>query len=188
MEDDPERLPRSEHRHAQVVGPAPRPDRICPLGKRGGPGGARRRRGLGGAERNSLADRSLYAAIRWAEDLGKDFIPRRGSLPVVLDAGEGSPAKVWWVIGDAGTILFSLGGPGREARQLEAAGVVFRLSAAQKAVTAHVIAGRRLEEIAKLMGIKESSARTHLDRVFEKSGVRTQGALIRVLLSIAAPV
>jgi DNA-binding CsgD family transcriptional regulator len=137
--------------------------------------------------RSSEADRGLYSAIRWADELGKEFIPRRGSLPIVLDVGEGSPAKVWWVIGDVGTILFSLGEPGREARQLEAAAVIFRLSPAQKTIAQHVIAGRSMEEAARLMGIKESSARTHLDRVFEKTGVRTQGALIRVLLSVAAP-
>lgn len=138
--------------------------------------------------RNAVADSSLYDGIRWAAELGRDFIPRRGSLPIVLDAGEGSPAKVWWVIGDGGTILFSLGEPGRIERQLEVGAIIFSLSAAQKAIAAHVLAGRSMEEAAGLMGIKESSARTHLDRVYEKTGVRTQGALIRVLLSVAAPI
>lgn len=138
--------------------------------------------------RNSEADRSLYDGIRWAAELGRDFIPRRGSLPIVLEAGEGTPAKVWWVIGDAGTILFSLGEAGWVERQLDMAGIIFRLSAAQKSIAAHVIAGRSMEEAAALMGIKESSTRTHLDRVYEKTGVRTQGALIRLLLSVAAPV
>jgi DNA-binding CsgD family transcriptional regulator len=138
--------------------------------------------------RNSEADRNLYAAIRWADELARSFIPRRGSLPIVLDAAEGSVAKVWWVISDAGAILFSLGEVGREERQMDAAAVIFRLSAAQKAVAGHVIAGRSLEEAAGLMGIKESSVRTHLDRVFEKTGVRNKAALIRVLLSVAAPV
>jgi DNA-binding CsgD family transcriptional regulator len=137
--------------------------------------------------RNSEADRNLYAAIHWAEELAGSFIPRRGSLPIVLEAAEGSPAKVWWVIGDAGTILFSLGEPGREERQLDAAAVIFRFSAAQKVVAGHIVAGRSLEEAAGLMGIKESSTRTHLDRVFEKTGVRSKGALIRVLLSVATP-
>ncbi|OEO29946.1 hypothetical protein VW23_023720 [Devosia insulae DS-56] len=138
--------------------------------------------------RNSEADRSLYDGIRWADDLGKQFIPRRGSLPIVLHTGEGRPAKVWWVIGDGGTILFSLGDDGRTDRQLDVAAIIFGLSTAQKAIAGHVIAGRSLEQAAALMGIKESSSRTHLDRVYEKTGVRTQGALIRVLLSVAAPV
>ena len=138
--------------------------------------------------RNSEADRNLYDGIRWATELGRDFIPRRGSLPIVLQAGQGNPAKVWWVIGDAGAILFSLGEAGRTDRQLAVAAIIFGLSASQKTIAAHVIAGRSMEAAAALMGIKESSTRTHLDRVYEKTGVHTQGALIRVLLSVAAPI
>ena len=84
------------------------------------------------------------------------------------------PAKVWWVIGDAGAIYFSLGEPNREERQLDAAAVIFGLSAAQKAVAGHMIAGRSLEEAAEIMKIKESSTRTHLDRVFEKPAFATR--------------
>ena len=36
------------------------------------------------------------------------------------------------------------------------------------------------------MGTTESTARTHLNRVFDKTGVRTQPALVRVLLSAPA--
>ena len=138
--------------------------------------------------RDEEADRRLYDGIRWAAELGSDFIPRRGSLPIVLEAGEGNPAKVWWIFADGGNILFSLRDTGRTDRQLDVAAVIFGLSPAQKTVAAHVIAGRSLEGAAALMGIKESSTRTHLDRVYEKTGVRSQGALIRVLLSVAAPV
>lgn len=138
--------------------------------------------------RNSKADRSLYEGIRWATDLGKQFIPRRGSLPIVVDGGHGVPARVCWVISDAGTVLFSMGEPDRAERQLDVAAIIFRLSAAQKTLAAHVLAGRSIEQAASLMGIKASSARTHLGRVYSKTGVRTHGSLIRVLLSVAAPI
>jgi DNA-binding CsgD family transcriptional regulator len=39
-----------------------------------------------------------------------------------------------------------------------------------------------------MLGITANTARTHLDRIFDKTGVRTQPALVRALLSVAAPV
>ena len=47
--------------------------------------------------------------------------------------------------------------------------------------------GQRLVEHMR-RGRLIAAPRTHLDRVYEKTGVRSQGALIRVLLSVAAPV
>ena len=44
------------------------------------------------------------------------------------------------------------------------------------------------QERATEMKITPNTARTHLNRVFEKTGVRTQTALVRVLLSTAAPI
>jgi DNA-binding CsgD family transcriptional regulator len=38
------------------------------------------------------------------------------------------------------------------------------------------------------MKIKPSTARTHLERIFDKTGVRSQPALVRLLLLAAAPV
>lgn len=48
--------------------------------------------------------------------------------------------------------------------------------------------GLTLGQIAERMSISESTARTHLDRVFEKTGVRAKPALVRVLLSIVSPI
>lgn len=43
--------------------------------------------------RDSRADRSLQAAIKWAGSLDDSLIPGRGTLPIVLALGEGSPRK-----------------------------------------------------------------------------------------------
>ena len=51
----------------------------------------------------------------------------------------------------------------------------------------HVADGLSLTQVADRMGITANTARTHLKRVFDKVGVRTQPALVRVLLSAAAP-
>lgn len=137
--------------------------------------------------RNSEADRTLQASIRWAAALDRAFLPARGAVPVVLEAGEGIAAKVWWVIGDGGAIFFSLGEPDHVAHQLDAAAAVYGLSPAQKAVAGQIIEGRALGEIADSLKVRHNTVRTHLDRVFEKTGVRTQAALVRIILSTGAP-
>ena len=137
--------------------------------------------------RDSRADQKLQTAIRWAASKDSTLIPDRGALPIVLEAGEGLPTKVWWVIADGGSVYFSLGDRQRDAQRLKAATLVYELSPSQEQVATLIVEGLSLAEIAARMKITPNTARTHLDRVFEKTGVRTQSALVRVLLSTAAP-
>lgn len=137
--------------------------------------------------RDSKTDQKLQAAIAWAAELDVGLFPPRGALPIALEAGEGLPTKVWWVIADNGVIAFSMGVAGLNERRLDAAAAVFGLSPTQKRVAALVADGLGLPEIAAKMEITANTARTHLDRIYEKVGVRTQPALVRVLLSTGAP-
>ena len=137
--------------------------------------------------RDSRVNQKLQDAIRWAAALGRGVVPRRGAVPIVMDTGEGLATKVWWIVCESGAILFFLGGPDFEAQRLDTAAVVYGLSPAQRRVAGHVVAGLSLTEIAETMKIKPTTARTHLDRMFEKTGVRNRSALVRVLLSSAAP-
>jgi DNA-binding CsgD family transcriptional regulator len=139
--------------------------------------------------RDRRADQMLQAAIRRAAPyvLGT-FHMMRMAMPIVLGAGEGLPAKVWWVLAESGKILFSLNEQALSEQRLETAAAVYRLSPAQTSVASHVAAGLTLSEIAATMKIKPSTARTHLERIFDKTGVRSQPALVRLLLLAAAPV
>lgn len=116
------------------------------------------------------------------------MVPSRGSLPIVMQAGEGVPAKVWWVIAESGRIYVSLGDPGYDETRLAAAAIVYGLSSAQQEVAGHILAGRTLAEVAIAMGVTANTARTHLDRIYDKTGVRTQPALVRALLSASSPI
>ena len=138
--------------------------------------------------RDSRADQRLQAAIHWASTLVATLIPSRGALPIVLGSGEGLPTKVWWIIAYSGLILFSLGDKHFDEQRLKAAAVVYGLSPAQKQVAMHIVGGLSLGEIASQMKITQNTARTHLDRIFQKTGVHTKPALVRVLLSTAAPI
>ena len=138
--------------------------------------------------RDSKTDAKLQAAIKWAAAMSAPMVPSRGSLPIVLQAGEDMPAKVWWVIAESGKVYVSLGEPGQDEHRLKAAAIVYGLSHAQSTVAAHILAGRTLTAIAAVMGVTANTARTHLDRIYDKTGVRTQPALVRALLSAVAPV
>jgi DNA-binding CsgD family transcriptional regulator len=138
--------------------------------------------------RDATADKKLQTALAWAEARDIGLMPKRGTLPIVIEAGEGLPAKVYWVFAEGGQIVLSLHVPGIDEGRLEVAASIFGLSAAQKQVARLVVEGLALREISERMAITTATTRTHLNRVFEKTGVRTKPALVRVLLSSAPPV
>jgi DNA-binding CsgD family transcriptional regulator len=138
--------------------------------------------------RDARSNESLQAAIAWAADRDNALLSFRGALPIVHDAGDGLPMRVWWVIAGDGTIVFTMSASDFNEQRLDAAAAVFGLSPAQKQLAAHIANGKSLPEIADLMGITANTARTHLDRIYEKVGVRAQPALVRVLLSTASPI
>lgn len=138
--------------------------------------------------RDRRADRQLREAVSWATTLDSGHMSTHGALPLVVEAGEGLPTSIYWVIGDGGMILFSFGDPQLSGRRLDMAARVYGLSPAQRILAGHVAEGLTLTEIADRMQITANTARTHLNRVFDKTGVRTQPALVRVLLTAIAPV
>ena len=138
--------------------------------------------------RDAKSNDKLQAAIRWAADRDRLLLPTRGAMPVLLEAGEGAPTKIYWVLAEGGLIILMLHTPGAGQDRLDIAAAIFGLSPAQKQLAGFVAEGLTLAEMAERMGITPNTARTHLDRIFEKTGVRTQPALVRVLLSTGAPV
>lgn len=138
--------------------------------------------------RDARLDRKLREALAWAGEVDNVYMSTRGSIPIVVDQGEGLPINIYWVIVEAGAILFSFGTQRISEERLLLAARIYDLSPAQQRLAALVAEGKSLTEIAVQMEITANTARTHLDRIFEKTGVRTQTALVRVLLSAVSPV
>jgi DNA-binding CsgD family transcriptional regulator len=138
--------------------------------------------------RDAKADKKLQAALRWAAARDTSLLPHRGTQPIVIEAGDGLPAKVYWVFAEGGQIIVSLHVLGIDAERLEVAAGIFGLSPSQKQIAGLVVEGLSLPEISERLAITTNTVRTHLNRVYEKTGVRTQPALVRVLLSSAPPV
>jgi DNA-binding CsgD family transcriptional regulator/ketosteroid isomerase-like protein len=69
-------------------------------------------------------------------------------------------------------------------RRLKFAQAVFGLSDGQTRVARHIALGEGPKDLAVTLGISINTVRTHLSRLYEKTGVSTQAALIRLLLSV----
>ena len=61
---------------------------------------------------------------------------------------------------------------------------MFGLSAAQQRLAAEIVRGHTLPIAASALGISVNTARTHLNRIFDKTGVHSQAALVRNLYSV----
>lgn len=133
------------------------------------------------------ADERLQAAIRWAVKLREPsrVIVEDGALPVMLGGEKGVPASMCWVIVESEMILVSMNDHEMTEKQLRVAASIYGLSPAQVELAGHIVAGRDLVAAASELGISASTARTQLQRIFEKTGVRSQTALVRALLSFA---
>jgi DNA-binding CsgD family transcriptional regulator len=138
--------------------------------------------------RDSRCDRKLQAAIRWAASLDQGLNSGRGSVPVVMEAGEGLPTRVWWVKGEAGVIFVVLDGAPLTEDRLDQAAVIFGLSATQRRLAGLIADGQSMPDAARDMGISANTAKTHLQRVYDKTGVHNQAALVRILLSVGMPI
>ena len=138
--------------------------------------------------RNAVVQRRLIAALTWAANVDSGYNPQRGSMPIILEAGEGLPSRVWWMLVDAGTIYFLMDEQAMTSERLDIAAAIFGLSAAQRRLAGLIAEGQSLPDAARQMAISPNTAKTHLQRIYDKTGVHTQPALIRVLLSVGVPI
>jgi len=142
--------------------------------------------------RQSAWDRILQTAIagagryhdffeqwRFTQENGAPF-----HYPVVLgESDEGNVVVIHVSVRDNETyILFD--GDGSLDRRLAVAQAVFGLSDGQLRVARHIADGVGLKGAADALGITVNTARTHLARLYEKTGVNAQTALVRLLLSV----
>ena len=138
--------------------------------------------------RNRSSDRQLQENLAWAATAGTGYVQLNGARPIVVDAGEGVPTKIYWIIADSGMIQFSFAQQKLDERRLALAATIYGLSPAQLTLATLVAEGLSLPEIAERMSVTANTARTHLNRIFDKVGVRTQPALVRVLLMAVSPI
>jgi DNA-binding CsgD family transcriptional regulator len=134
--------------------------------------------------RDHQADEKLAEAIAKIVGLDYGFLSRRRSIPVVVDSGYDLPANVWWVIAENGKLTISFNDQPLLLARLDTASKAFALSPAQHRLTSALVEGMQLTDAAEREGVSLNTAKTQLQRVFDKVGVRTQPALVRALLAV----
>jgi DNA-binding CsgD family transcriptional regulator len=137
--------------------------------------------------RNLRLDKRLQSAIAWAIGIGGPLMPRRGAVPLIVDDAPGAMRVSWILADDVGAALIILDDSRPMSDRIDHAAQVFGLSAVQTRVALAVAQGQSLVDVAADFGISLNSARTHLRRIFGKTGVSSQPALVATLLSLTPP-
>lgn len=134
--------------------------------------------------------RKLRAAILDASERDRTLDGGRVAIPIILDPVESDEVCVCWVLTEgsaSGAVLVSINNLTFAQDHLAAAATVFGLSPSQQRLAELIISGRDVAKSATSLGISVNTARTHLQRMFDKTGVHSQPALVRTLLSVAQP-
>ena len=131
------------------------------------------------ALRTAAHHHGFFETHRIAHELGG---PAR--YPVILgETDDGGVAFIQILIRDCVTYVRVSGDEDLE-RRLQYARKVFRLSDGQVRVARRIALGEGLTGLAKSLNIRVTTARTHLARIYDKTGVRSRIALVRLLLSV----
>jgi DNA-binding CsgD family transcriptional regulator len=142
--------------------------------------------------RRGAWDKMLQAAVARAGALHgyfqhHDFLEVTGvpfRTPVVLGEEETGAAVVCSLLVMDGLTYLDIDPAADLGRRLAAARMVFGLSPGQMALAACIASGQSLTDAAETLGVSINTARTHLKRIYDKTGVNAQTALVRLLLSI----
>lgn len=141
--------------------------------------------------RHRTFDADLQAAVNWANRNRHWSMPpsQTGRLVRAVVLGEnanGAPAFCWVMLAD-GKILISFNDNQLVKRRVEIARAIYSLTAAQAELAQLLCEGNDLAASAANLGVTVNTVRTHLQRLFDKTGTRSQAALVAKLLSAEAP-
>ena len=92
-----------------------------------------------------------------------------------------------WVEVEEGRLIITFDDGAEILTRLDTAAQTFGLSASQRRLAEQLVEGRDLPQAAVEMGVKPTTLRTQLRRMFEKTGTHNQTTLISALLSVLPP-
>lgn len=110
-----------------------------------------------------------------------------GIRPILLEDAESEKEHIVWVSKRDDMLLVRFNDLKATESQLEDAQDLFALSPAQTRLAALVLEGLDMPASSKHLGISLNTAKTHLQRLFDKTGTRSQSALVAKLLGITPP-
>ncbi len=141
--------------------------------------------------RNRKHESDLQNAVDWASRQWKNNLPpsppSRPARAVILGENGDAAPLFCWVLFEDGKILVSFNDEQLLKRRIAVAQGIYGLSAAQAQLAILVAAGLDLAAAAENLGVTVNTVRTHLQRMFDRTGAHSQSALVGLLLSAEAP-
>lgn len=134
---------------------------------------------------------ALREAVRWAfrelQGQTRLTLSLKQAWPVILGEDTAGVPMHCWVHLEDGKALVSFADAETIARRIHQAQEIYGLSPAQIRLACLILDGHDLAGAAELLAVSVNTLRTQLRRIFDKTGVRSQAALVRSLLSVDAP-
>lgn len=145
---------------------------------------------------NAGANAVLQAALARAVACGADpggieefIVPRDGRRPLLLNVVPVSPASREKMVPDvrAAAVIFAVDPDARPPLRVDAVVRACGLTPAEGRVLGAIIAGHRLEAVAQRLGVARGTVKTHLERIFSKTGTTRQSELVHLVAVMQPP-
>jgi len=137
---------------------------------------------LAAAIKAAVSDGVSGMPMQHAVPLG-DGALGRGAIATVLPLGRGQPEAQ-----EAAAAVFVQDAVVAPSILLDAFGTLYGLTPAEQRCVGALMAGWTLSEAAAMLCVRESTAKTHLKNIFQKTGTSRQVELIRLVMALAAPI
>jgi DNA-binding CsgD family transcriptional regulator len=141
--------------------------------------------------RNRIHEAELRDAVKWAVGIVRTHWTKepldRLARAVILGESDNAAPQFCWVLVEDGKILVSFNDDQMVSRRVATAQSIYGFTAAQVQLAQLLAQGLDLSHIAEKLGVSINTVRTHLQRMFDRTGARSQSALVGILLSAEAP-
>lgn len=142
---------------------------------------------------NAAANAEINAAIRFAtqneSEIGKTGLAVRltheDAAPVVAHVLPLARGDVRTRLDPTAVAAVFINSTDDDRTRVGAAAATFGLTPAETRVLTRVLSGKNVNEAAHDLGVASSTVRSHLDKIFEKTGVARQADLIKLVARIA---
>ncbi len=141
--------------------------------------------------RNRNHDAGFQEAVKWASGVVRTHWTLepldRLARAVILGQSDDAAPQFCWVLVEDVKILVSFNDDQLVSHRVALAQGIYGLTVAQAQLAQLLVQGHDIARAAEKLGVSSNTVRTHLQRMFDRTGTRSQSALVGILLSAEAP-